>query len=228
MSSTDKVITQKDVKESFFNSLEEAKEELKSLKEKGVSTRYLKVNDKVYKMGLVKEIKINTEDFENSKKIIFYNSNSQFTKRLGQPKIIHLGERITWRYEWNDDTVDYIDTTNKQPDLVTHKVHTDYKYNIKYLDILKYEDTAIKEQFRDFFIKEFYDFLIKWSSLEKVMPTVGNEIEQLDNLRKETEELIEEHLLSVTIDGNTNVEEKGEDFLLYPIIPNETDDEDRP
>lgn len=137
----DKVITQKDVKDRFFNSKEELEAELKSLKEKGVSTRKLKVNDKVYKMGLVKEFKIYvTEKIETCKRITFYNGHSEETL-LGTVKE-YKGSLAKKIMMWQNGTADFVDENYK---FVSEDAENEYS----------------KKNIKDF-LQEFYDFIYKF------------------------------------------------------------------
>lgn len=184
MSSTDKVITQKDVTNSFFNTKEEIEAELKTLKEKGVSTKKLKVNDKVYTMGLVKEFKIYlTEKAETCKRITFYNGHSEETLlRAAKEYEDSLAKKIMM---WQNGTVDFVDE--------------------KYKFVLN--DEYSKKNIKDF-LQEFYDFIYKFYT-----PILGDEIIKPNN--EELKTLMEEYLYKFSTGA---YEEKGDIFLLYPIM----------
>lgn len=166
MSSTDKAITQKDVPDTFFNTKEEIEAELKSLKEKGVSTRKLKVNDKVYTMGLVKEFKIYlTEKIETCKRITFYNGHSEETL-LGTAKE-YKGSSAKKIMMWQNGTADFVDEN--------------YKFVLE-----DAEDEYFKKNIKDF-LQEFYDFIYKFYS-----PILDDKIIEPNN--EELKTLIEEYL----------------------------------
>lgn len=154
----DKVITQKDVEDKLFNTKEEIEAELKSLKEKGVSTRYLKVNDKVYKMGLVKEFKIYlTEKIETCKRITFYNGHSEETLlRTTKECEGSLAKKIMM---WQNGTADFVDE--------------------KYKFVLN--DRGFRENIEDF-LQEFYDFINKFYSQifeDKIVPLTNENLKTL-------------------------------------------------
>lgn len=187
MSSTDKAITQKDVKDRFFNSKEELEAELKSLKEKGVSTRKLKVNDKVYTMGLVKEFKIYvTEKIETCKRITFYNGHSEETL-LGTAKE-YKGSLAKKIMMWQNGTADF--------------VNENYKFVLE-----DAENEYSKKNIKDF-LQEIYDFIYKFYK-----PILSDEIIKSNN--EELETLMEEYLYKFSTGA---YEEKGDIFLLYPIM----------
>lgn len=166
MSSTDKAITQKDVPDTFFNTKEEIEAELKSLKEKGVSTRKLKVNDKVYTMGLVKEFKIYlTEKIETCKRITFYNGHSEETL-LGTAKE-YKGSLAKKIMMWQNGTADF--------------VNENYKFVLEGT-----ENEYSKKNIKDF-LQEFYDFIYKFYN-----PILGDEIIKPNN--EELKTLMEEYL----------------------------------
>lgn len=137
----DKVITQKDVTDSFFNTKEEIEAEMESLIKDKVSTRKLKVNDKVYTMGLVKEFKIYiTEKIEACKRITFYNGHSEET--LLRTAKEYEGSSAKKIMMWQNGTADFVDE----------------KYKIVLEDG---ENEYFKKNIKDF-LQEFYDFIYKF------------------------------------------------------------------
>lgn len=221
MSSKDKVITQKDVGNNLFNSVEELKEELKSLKEKGVSTRYLKVNDKVYKMGIVNKylITVSGENYDKYRKEVIYKGESfvkhetvnkaKGTFAFGETEYTtNLNKR---RVEWEDDTVDYLETQMVPiPSYPGEEQRFSYEF-----DFYMGEDDKLRKESEigligDNFIKEFHDFNEKYNIKDYVNELSKEEIEAFslcfDNIKMINEEF-----------------KKKDFFFLYPVIQKSLD-----
>lgn len=230
----DKVITQKDVEGKLFNTKEEIEAELKSLKEKGVSTRKLKVNDKVYLMGLVKEFKalINKEGNRGSnyyKKIDFYNGHSQYTTIISGKRYILNNDKFKddpfkiSKFEWLDGTEDILKYKIHYSDLQKQQIY-DFYYNLSFIEGLERTREEDKNDIlkEESFTKEFFDFQMKWINVIEILK------ESIDELMPVLEEIakMEAHF---SINGiETPVSEEIFPILLYPIIEDSDTDDDRP
>lgn len=230
----DKVITQKDVKDKLFNTKEEIEAELKSLKEKGVSTRKLKVNDKVYLMGLVKEFKalINKEGNRGSnyyKKIDFYNGHSQYTTLISGKRCILNNDKFKddpfkiSEFEWLDGTEDILKYKIHYSDLQKQQIY-DFYYNLSFIEGLERTREEDKNDIlkEESFTKEFFDFQMKWiNGIEFLKESIDELIPVLEEIAK-----MEAHF---SINGiETPVREEIFPILLYPIIEDSDTDDDRP
>lgn len=230
----DKVITQKDVEDKLFNTKEEIEAELKSLKEKGVSTRKLKVNDKVYLMGLVKEFKalINKEGNRGSnyyKKIDFYNGHSQYTTLISGKRYILNNDKFKddpfkiSKFEWLDGTEDILKCKIHYSDLQKQQIY-DFYYNLSFIEGLEHTREKDKNDIlkEESFTKEFFDFQMKWrNGIDFFDESINELMPMLEEIAK-----MEAHF---SINGiETPVSEEIFPILLYPIIEDSDTDDDRP
>lgn len=215
----DKVITQKDVEDRFFNSEEEVKEEMKSLKEKGVSTRYLKVNDKVYVMGIVNKylITVSGENHDKYRKEVSYKgesfvkhetvnkANGTFAFDETKYPTENLDKR---RVEWEDGTVDYLlAQIIPIPKFPGEKQRFSYEFDF-YIgkdDILEKE----KELIENNFIEELNNFNKKYNIIDY-------------SLTKTETKLFEDATNCIKI-INGNLLNNRYFFLLYPVIQEKLD-----
>lgn len=210
----DKVITQKDVEDRFFNSEEEVKEEMKSLKEKGVSTRYLKVNDKVYVMGIVNKylITVSGENYDKYRKEVSYKGES-FVKHetVNKANGTFAFDETKYptenpdkrRVEWEDGTVDYLlAQIIPIPKLPGEKQRFSYEFDF-YMgkdDILEKE----KELIENNFIEELNNFNKKYNILDYSLT--------------ETETKLFEDAINCIKMINGKLLNDRRFFLLYPVI----------
>lgn len=219
----DKVITQKDVTDSFFNTKEEIEAEMESLIKDKVSTRKLKVNDKVYTMGLVKKIKINLLNVSGSdakKRIDFYDGDYTITTLQEHPQPIpkiNSDNSTTYRFEWKDGTIDYIDYKESPVPPIPNNngplIKKEYQFNFDYEENLKIEENIFRDIRKDFFTKEIYKFLYIWV---KIRDDIVNKLkEESENISIEFLEKVINSPISININGK---ETHLEAFLLYPII----------
>lgn len=219
----DKVITQKDVTDSFFNTKEEIEAEMESLIKDKVSTRKLKVNDKVYTMGLVKKIKINLLNVSGSdakKRIDFYDGDYTITTLQEHPQPIpkiNSDNSTTYRFEWEDGTIDYIDYKESPVPPIPNNngplIKKEYQFNFNYEENLKIEENIFRDIRKDFFTKEIYKFLYIWV---KIRDDIVNKLnEESKNIVIEFLEKVIKLPISININGKeTHLEAP----LLYPII----------
>lgn len=219
----DKVITQKDVTDSFFNTKEEIEAEMESLIKDKVSTRKLKVNDKVYTMGLVKKIKINLLNVSGSdakKRIDFYDGDYTITTLQEHPQPIpkiNSDNSTTYRFEWKDGTIDYIDYKESPVPPIPNNngplIKKEYQFNFNYEENLKIEENIFRDIRKDFFTKEIYKFLYIWV---KIRDDIVNKLnEESENIAIEFLEKVINSPISININGKeTHLEAP----LLYPII----------
>lgn len=215
----DKVITQKDVEDRFFNSEEEVKEEMKSLKEKGVSTRYLKVNDKVYVMGIVNKylITVSGENYDKYRKEVSYKGES-FVKHetVNKANGTFAFDETKYptenpdkrRVEWEDGTVDYLlAQIIPIPKLPGEKQRFSYEFDF-YMgedDILEKE----KELIENNFIEELNNFNKKYNILDYSLT--------------ETETKLFEDAINCIKMINGKLLNDRRFFLLYPVIQEKLD-----
>lgn len=219
----DKVITQKDVTDSFFNTKEEIEAEMESLIKDKVSTRKLKVNDKVYTMGLVKKIKINllnVSGIDAKKRIDFYDGDYTITTLQEYPQPIpkiNSDNSTTYRFEWKDGTIDYIDYKESPVPPIPNNngplIKKEYQFNFNYEENLKIEENIFRDIRKDFFTKEIYKFLYIWV---KNRDDIVNKLnEESKNIAIEFLEKVINSPISININGKeTHLEVP----LLYPII----------
>lgn len=224
MSSMDKVITQKDVGDRFFNSKEEVKEEMKSLKEKGVSTRYLKVNDKVYAMGIVNKylITVSGENYDKYRKEVSYKGES-FVKHetvnkangtfaFDETKYSTKNPDKRRRVEWEDGTVDYLlAQIIPIPKLPGEEQRFSYEF-----DFYMGEDDKLRKESEigligDNFIKEFHDFNEKYNFKDYASYLTEAENETLSGV-----------LDYITMINGKQIDDRYF-FLLYPVIQEKLD-----
>lgn len=196
---------------------------MESLIKDKVSTRKLKVDDKVYTMGLVKKIKINLLDVSSSdakKRIDFYDGDYTITTLQEHPKPIpkiNSDNSTTYRFEWKDGTIDYIDykespvppTPNNNGSLIKEEC----QFNLNYEENLKIEENIFRDIRKDFFTKEILKFLDIWLKLRDDI--VDKLKEESENIAIEFLEKVISSQISININGKeTHLEVP----LLYPII----------
>lgn len=221
-----KVITQKDVEDHFFDTKEEFIAEIKSLKENKVSTVKLKFNNKVYTMGLVKDFEALVKTYGHLdsniyKKIIFYNGHSQYTTHVNAT-CAYNNDSSSKKYQicnasWLDGTEDlfkglpYFDSYLK-------RYEKKYYYNLEFKAGLSYISDSYAKEFLEegSFTKEFLDFQDKW-----IHGFTRYITEETYELTSEMGGVLNSMKAKFKIDGTETlggIDENEVGYLLYPLI----------
>lgn len=197
---------------------------MKSLKEKGVSTRYLKVNDKVYAMGIVNKylITVSGENYDKYRKEVSYKGES-FVKHetvnkangtfaFDETKYSTKNPDKRRRVEWEDGTVDYLlAQIIPIPKLPGEEQRFSYEF-----DFYMGEDDKLRKESEigligDNFIKEFHDFNEKYNFKDYASYLTEAENETLSGV-----------LDYITMINGKQIDDRYF-FLLYPVIQEKLD-----
>lgn len=221
-----RVITQKDVKDNFFDTKEEFIAEIKSLKENKVSTVKLKFNNKVYTMGLVKDFEalVKTEGHLDSniyKKITFYNGHSQYTTHINAT-CAYNKDGSSKKYQicnasWLDGTEDLFKALPYY-DSYLERYEKKYYYNLEFKAGFSYINDSFEKEFLEegSFTKEFLDFQDKW-----IHGFTRYITEETYELTSEMGGVLNSMKAKFKIDGTETlggIDENEVGYLLYPLI----------
>lgn len=221
-----RVITQKDVEDHFFDTKEEFIAEIKSLKENKVSTVKLKFNNKVYTMGLVKDFEALVKTYGHLdsniyKKITFYNGHSQYTTHVNAT-CAYNNDSSSKKYQicnasWLDGTEDLFKGL-PYFDSYLERYEKKYYYNLEFKAGFSYISDSFEKDFlkEGSFTKEFLDFQDKW-----IHGFTRYITEETYELTSEMSGVLNSMKAKFKIDGTETlggIDENEVGYLLYPLI----------